>query len=249
MLQAYGDGTVFGQRFGEGPVRVVWLHGWGRSSADFAAAGERLARLGVASVAFDLPGFGASPLPPSPVGARGYAALLAPLISAVSDEAPLVVGHSFGGRVALVLASHHPERVAGLLLTGVPLLRVTHRTRSPWRFRLLRALRRRGVVSEQRLERARQRYGSEDYRAATGDLRAILVATVAETYEDELLRWRGPTSLLWGADDHAAPVAVAQRAATLLDGVATLRVLRDVGHLVPSQAPDELAVAVSEMLG
>ena len=80
MLQAYGDGTIFGTPYGEGPVRVLWLHGWARQGQDFAVAAGLLAEHGVASVALDLPGFGASPAPSTAVGARGYAELIVPVL-------------------------------------------------------------------------------------------------------------------------------------------------------------------------
>ena len=65
VLRAYGDGTLFGEPYGEGPVRVVFLHGWARRGADFAACATELAGRGVASVTLDLPGFGSSPVAPA----------------------------------------------------------------------------------------------------------------------------------------------------------------------------------------
>ena len=116
MLRAYGDGTLFGEPYGEGPVRVIWLHGWGRRGEDFAAAANELARRGVASVALDLPGFGASPAPASPSGARGYAEMVAPVLREIGDAPFVLVGHSFGGTVASVIAADHPEIIRSLVL-------------------------------------------------------------------------------------------------------------------------------------
>ncbi len=81
VLRAYGEGNIFGEAYGDGPVQVVWLHGWARTSADFGAAATLLARDGIASVALDLPGFGASPLPSSAGGSALYARLLEPVLS------------------------------------------------------------------------------------------------------------------------------------------------------------------------
>ena len=244
MLRTYGDGSLFGDAFGEGPVRVVWLHGWARSSRDFAAAGTLLAGDGVASVALDLPGSGASPVPATAAGSRWYARVVAAALSEISREPVVLVGHSFGGRIATMVAADHPETVSSLVLTGVPLLRLAPSARPPWRYRLVRAAWRGGLVREGVLERARQRHGSADYRAATGVMRDVLVATVGESYEHEMARVTVPVHLLWGSRDADVPPVVAERARGLFAAAVTLRVLEGVGHFVPTEAPEDLVDVV-----
>jgi pimeloyl-ACP methyl ester carboxylesterase len=248
VLRAYGDGTVFGEPFGVGPVRVIWLHGWGRRGQDFAATASALARRGVASVALDLPGFGASPAPSSAGGARHYAALVLPALAEVGDGPVVLVGHSFGGTVACVLAADHPEIVGALVLTGAPLLRRPSTRRSPWTYRALRWLHARTLVSDQRMEAARQKFGSRDYRNATGVMRDVLVASVNESYEDELARLDVPVTLLWGEDDREVPLDVATRTTALLATTHTLTVLPGIGHLVPTEAPDALVNVVGMLV-
>jgi pimeloyl-ACP methyl ester carboxylesterase len=243
VLQAYGDGTIFGTPYGEGPVRVVWLHGWARQSQDFAVAAALLAEHGVASVALDLPGFGASPAPATAGGAREYAELVAPVLIGMGNAPYVLVGHSFGGRIACVVASAHPELVEQLVLTGVPLVRRGH-SRAPRVFRLLRWLHRRGHLSEARMESARQKYGSTDYRNAQGIMRDVLVANVNESYENELATIVAPVTLLWGEQDNVTPEDVAMRASTVLRATHTLVSLPGVGHLVPTEAPGDLATTV-----
>lgn len=228
-------------------MRVVWLPGWAHTSADFAESARLLGARGVASVAFDLPGFGASPAPDAPVGARGYAELVAPALAEVADEPVVIVGHSFGGCVGLALAARHPERVRGLVITASPLLRGPGR-RPAWRFRAVRALARHGLVSEARLEAARDRHGSPDYRAAHGVMRQVFVASVQESFEDELATWRGPTALVWGDRDTEVPMAVADRAAAQLSEPPRIHRLAGVGHQTPTAAPDELAAVAAAML-
>ena len=141
MLQAFLDGAVFGTSVGEGPPRAVLLHGWRRSREDFAGVAEALDRAGFSTVSIDLPGFGATPPPSAASGARGYAERLAPLVTDLSAAGtPVVlVGHSFGGRVAVCLAAQQPQAVAGVVLSGVPLVRAAMPTsRQSRRYRAIR---------------------------------------------------------------------------------------------------------------
>jgi pimeloyl-ACP methyl ester carboxylesterase len=248
VLRAYGDGNLFGEPYGEGPVQVVFLHGWARRGRDFAACALALAEQGVASVALDLPGFGSSPLPTVAGGARHYADLLIPVLRQMSEEPLVLVGHSLGGRIAAIIAANEPDLVRALVLTGAPLVRLAPIAKAPWRYRVTRSLHARGMVSEARMEAARQRYGSSDYRNSSGVLRDVLVAMVNENYEEELRRQSVPINLLWGELDDVAPVEVATRIQELLQSPSTLRVVPGVGHLLPTQAPHELATSIFKAL-
>ncbi len=249
VLRSYGQATLFGEAYGEGPVQVVWLHGWARRGTDFAEAARGLVGRGVASVALDLPGFGASPEPAAAGGARHYAALVTAALEEIAPGPVVLVGHSFGGTVATVVAAREPARVRALVLTGAPVLRRPSSATSPLGYRIRRWLGRHGLLSPARLEAARQRYGSSDYRRASGVMRDVLVASVNESYEAELSAVRAPVFLLWGQDDTEVPVEVATRAASFLAAPHTLEVLAGVGHLVPTEAPAALAEAVAGALG
>jgi pimeloyl-ACP methyl ester carboxylesterase len=251
VLHAFLDGALFGTSSGEGPPRAVLLHGWRRSHTDFEALASSLASTGVGTLAVDLPGFGATPAPAEASGARGYAEALAPLLEGIAATSgpPVLVGHSFGGRVAVCVAAKRPEVVAGLVLSGVPLVRSAMPSSRPSRrFQAIRYGSKLGLVSSARLEAARRRYGSADYRAATGVVRDVLVASVSESYEDELRSLRCPVALIWGHEDTTVPLRVAEAATPLVRG-ATLEVLEGVGHLVPTEAPEPLAAVVRAMLG
>jgi pimeloyl-ACP methyl ester carboxylesterase len=93
------------------------------------------------------------------------------------------------------------------------------------------------------MEALRQRYGSSDYRAATGVMRQVLVRTVNETYEDQLRAVTCPVELVWGDDDTEVPLSVAESAAELLENP-HLTVCRGAGHLVPLTAPEALRQAI-----
>lgn len=245
VLSAFLGGTVFGEVYGSGPASVLALHGWGRSHDDFreALSGASTGGSPLDAIAIDLPGFGASPPPGEVWGARQYAAALEPLLKEMAERI-VVVGHSRGGGVAVELARIAPNRVAGLVLTGVPFAPSrAGKSRRATRYRIVRELARFGLASEARLERARERYGSRDYREASGVMRGVLVRVLQEDYTDTLRALRCPVILVWGTDDTAAPIELAHGALQVLkDG--RLIELPGVGHFVPTVAPAALYDAV-----
>jgi pimeloyl-ACP methyl ester carboxylesterase len=241
VIRAYGDGRLFGYQHGDSP-RVLALHGWRRDHRDFLPS---LGRLPV--VALDLPGFGRSAPPDSAWGAARYAEAVLPVLDVMARPV-VVVGHSFGGRVGVVLAAERPDDVGAMVLTGVPLLhRAGRRTKPPAQVRAARWLHRHGLLPDARMEAVRQRHGSDDYRAATGVMRDVFVKVVNESYEEQLARVRCPVHLLWGEEDDQVPPEVASRAEALLAD-ARLTIAGQIGHLLPLEAPATLRDAVERSL-
>ncbi|HEX2039686.1 MAG TPA: alpha/beta fold hydrolase [Acidimicrobiales bacterium] len=104
---------------GEG-LPVVFLHGWGLGQHSYKRALKRLVQLGVRVYAPALPGFGGTPdLPRAAFSFAGYAAWVDAFLAAVGVEEPVfMVGHSFGGGVAIKTAHDFPDRVRTLVLVN-----------------------------------------------------------------------------------------------------------------------------------
>jgi len=104
---------------------LLFLHGWGVGPPTYGAALRQLRKAGLTILAPYLPGFGrTAPLRGEECSFAGFARWVAQRLAARGIDRPLtVVGHSFGGGVAVELAYEFPHRVSGLLLcnpVGVP---------------------------------------------------------------------------------------------------------------------------------
>lgn len=268
MLTSFDGGRLFGQVFGSEPPRVLALHGWRRDHRDFSSVLSGAAARGrplpddlalpgtlLPAIALDLPGFGATPAPESDWGSHEYAAAVAPVLAPLL--APVVlVGHSFGGRVAVRLAASLPDKVSGLLLTGAPLYAASlvggpPPPRPPARFRVAKALAARRLVSEERLEGLRRRYGSDDYRQASGVMRGVLVRALREeqeaAYDDSLAALSCPLELVWGGEDSVVPPAVAERIASAVSVPVASTIVPAAGHLTPLEIPGQLRRAIERL--
>jgi pimeloyl-ACP methyl ester carboxylesterase len=145
--------------------------------------------------------------------------------------------------VAVHLAARRPDAVAAVVLTGVPLIRKAGAGKPAFSFRVARALHKRGVVGDARMEALREKHGSADYRAARGVMRDVFVKLVNESYEDQLRALQQPLELVWGDDDTEAPLWMAQRAVELVPS-AVLTTAAGAGHMTPQTAPEALREAL-----
>lgn len=231
---------MMAERYG-GPESRIWaLHGWGRSRRDWEPV-----LFDHDAIAFDLPGFGATSAPDSAWTTADYARAL--LAGIPEGESLVLVGHSFGGRIAVQMAAQAPQKVRALVLTGVPLLRRSTGGKPKLGYRVMRSLYRHKLISEQRMEAYRQRYGSADYRAAVGVMRTIMVSAVNEDYREQLhaIAESGiPVAMVWGEADTEVPLAVAQEARDILGAATELSVVAGATHQLDDHLAEPLRAAL-----
>jgi pimeloyl-ACP methyl ester carboxylesterase len=196
-------------------------------------------------VAIHLPGFGPTDAPDSVWGTGEYARLVAEAIEPLGPV--VVVGHSFGGRIAVRLAASRPELVSGLVLTGAPLVRITPVSKPSLSYRIAKMLNRVGLIPDSVMESRRKKAGSADYNAAQGIMRDIMVKTVNENYDDDLARITTPTWLVWGENDTAAPTAAGKVASERIRG-ARWAVVPGEAHLLTPVLSAAVRAAVEEAL-
>jgi 2-succinyl-6-hydroxy-2,4-cyclohexadiene-1-carboxylate synthase len=110
-----------GERWGTGPTKALFLHGFTGSGASFRHLEPLLGDV-VTATCVDLPGHRQAPLPHAS-GSAGFEETIASLASAL-DQRTVVIGYSQGARIALALAARFPERVERLVLeSGAPGIR------------------------------------------------------------------------------------------------------------------------------
>lgn len=233
-----GPPSLFTKTFGTAAgVEMVWLHGWGHDHKILEPLADLFKRKGK-MVLFDLPGFGQTPMLPRGAGTDAYADLLIEELrtrnKATRNTRRILVGHSFGCRVAIRLAAKAPELVDGLIFiagAGIPRKRsVLFRLRSS----SLKILGRTASFADRLFktnwkQAFRNRFGSRDYRNA-GALRETFVATVTENLSEISKTVKTPVLLLYGSEDTETPVEVGEAFVLVLPN-AKLMVLNGFGHL------------------
>ena len=212
---------------------VLLLHGWGASSRAFAPTMETLAR-SYTVWALDFPGFGLSLHPGDAWGVHDYAAFTLDAMTRLGLERTHLIGHSFGGRVSIVIAAGHADRVDRLVLVNSAGIRPPRTLGLRARGFVARNGRRllsqpiAGRAGRRALEALYGRLGMSDYRDA-GPLRPSFVKVVNEDLSDLVPRIQAPTLIVWGGRDKETPVWMGRQMAQQIPG-AQLVVFERAGH-------------------
>jgi pimeloyl-ACP methyl ester carboxylesterase len=215
----------------------VILHGWGSQSSHLFQSMSLLSQ-NSRVIFFDLPGFGESQIPPKLWGLHEYADFISACLQTLNLTKTIVVGHSFGGSIALLLAVEYPRLVESLILIDSAGVRVLSRRKQIMRtiagfvspvFRL-------GFMQPTR-QWIYKKIGSEDYLTLPL-MRETYKKVISENITSLLSGVKQKTFLIWGEEDTSTPIANAVIMKQLIQK-ATLSVIPHAGHFCFLDQPVE----------
>lgn len=256
LINYYTEGT--------GGAPIIFLHGW-RSEALVWHSIIKNLKLRIenyALYALDLPGFGNSEMPKNPFTLHDYAKIVKEFIGTLNpphfapqDGAswskqpltlnPIIIGHSFGARIAIKLAAENPTLIQKLVLVGSGGARpwwrhigmciakfikpfFIPRFMQPFREKLYRII------------------GAEDY-VATPKLKKTVLNILHEPLEPLFPRIQTPTIIIWGEKDAVTPLAYGQKIHRDIHD-SHFVIIKNAGHFCFLEQPEEFIKILEEFL-
>lgn len=179
---------------------IVLLHGWGQNIDMMRPIGDKFQKE-YRIIILDLPGYGNSEEPKYSWTVNDYCDAVHELLKRLKVKNPIMIGHSFGGKISLMYAGSH--KVEKLILFGSPYK--PEITKLSLKTKILKKLKQ--IPGLNKLENwAKKHIGSDDYRMATPRMREILVGTVNLDISEYVKKIDCPTLIIWGTLDNAVPL-------------------------------------------
>lgn len=189
---------------------VLLLHGWGQNIEMMKPIGDNLQDRFRITI-LDLPGFGESEEPKSAWTIELYEEMLEEFIKKTEIKKPVVIGHSFGGRLTIRYAALNP--VEKIILFGSPCIRKDEKLSMSTK--ILKGLKKMPGLNGIG-EYMKKYIGSRDYKAASPIMRETLVNVVNEDLSKYAKKIDEPTLLIWGENDTEAPVEDAKELESIM---------------------------------
>jgi len=188
---------------------VLLLHGWGCNHTTVASIAKILEpKMHV--YAPDFPGHGNSDEPNSIWGIEEYTSATEEFCRRLGIASPVLIGHSFGGRVSILFASrNNASEVILVDSAGVKPRRPPKYYVKVYSYKLMKHTlpiifgKRKG---EKMLSDYRNKRGSADYNAASPRMKSVLSKVVNEDLKHVMPSITSPTLLIWGEEDTATPL-------------------------------------------
>lgn len=234
---------------GEVKKTLLFLHGWGSNSTLWLTSCQALAAEGYELVFLDLPGFGKSQNPLTSFHLDDYARIVTQFTQKMDIQSPVFVGHSFGGKTAIRIASKKSISLSGLILvdsSGLPHTSFATQTKIKIA-NTVKPLMDLPFMQGIRSQLLRMS-GSDDYIATPG-LRETFVNIISEHIEYDLPHIKAKTLIVWGGNDENAytPVSDISTLHRLIPG-ASAHIIQNAGHYSFLDAPVEFAQTVLAFL-
>lgn len=232
---------------------VIILHGWNLSGKRFTDLADLLRKKGFRVKTPDFPGFGAEPAPDEPWHIWDYAEFLHRYIHIHKIHKPLLIGHSFGGRVALAFAAKYPQKSAGIVLTGAPGFSPVPKKKMIFFLVIakiggtlfsLPGIRLFADYARKLLYRVA---GAREFYRAEGSMRQTFKFIVQDDLSEFMRKISIPCLLVWGKDDSIVPVHVAERMLGIIKD-SKLHIVQGETHAFPMQNPNSFLREISTFL-
>ena len=220
---------------GNSDKTILLLHGWGANIELFRGIINNLSS-DYTVYALDMPGFGKTSEPKTAWNVDNYVDFVIKFIEKMKINRLSLLGHSFGGRVIIKLVNREKLKFdidklilvdsAGILPKNK---KKTIKTRVYKTLKVIVGNNISKKIFPNALENLKKKFGSEDYRNASGVMRETLVKVVNEDLEPLLPTIKQSTLLIWGTNDTATPLSDAKIMEKLIPDAGIVEV-KGAGH-------------------
>lgn len=217
---------------------IIILHGWGLNGSKYNQLLKILKNKGFDVYSPDLPGFGQEPLISESMKLDDYIEFIDKYIKRNKIENPILIGHSFGGRIALKYGWEYPEKVSKIILTGTPVIR--NRTlvkRFAYLIAILGGKIFKNLFFKEKLRKSLYFFiGEWDYYKA-GPLTQVFKNIIGEDLVKYFKEIKVPVFLVWGEKDMITPVNSVNKMTKIRNDVRSI-IVPGIGHKLPYERPD-----------
>ncbi|MCK4781532.1 alpha/beta hydrolase [Candidatus Parcubacteria bacterium] len=224
---------------------ILILHGWGSFSEKWRKTGDLLSKNNFQVIAPDLPGFGKSSDPPKPWDVDDYVEWVKNFIVQKKLKNFFLLGHSFGGRVAIKFSAKYPEKVEKLILVSSAGIKpktnhlnfLAGAKKVKWLpgFSLTRKIFYKYILRK------------TDYFKAKGVMRETFKKIIEEDLTFHLSKIKISTLIIWGDKDKMTPISDAYLMNRKIPN-SKLEILKNIGHFPYLKCPEKLSEIILKFI-
>ena len=237
---------------GTGPA-VILIHGWGGSHASLENLATELANNGFRTINVDLPGSGSSEPPATPMFMNDYVELLISLIKRLELVRPVMVGHSFGGKIGMFLAVKYQTVLSRLVLIDASGIKPIKTLKNKITYIIAKIANIILWIPPLFLFRPIFRFlyyklivREYDY-LKSGQMKATFKNVINQHIDENLGKIKNDTLIIWGRDDRYTPLRDGEKIAQGIKN-SRLEVVDGVGHSLPLVGPQIVAKLIINFL-
>ncbi len=221
------DFDLYYEKYGNGKTNIVILPGWGETRNTFNQLINALKDKFTIYI-IDYPGFGNSKFPNRDLSIYDYATLVKDFLTINSIDNPILIGHSFGGRIIIILAGLYKINIKKIILIDPAGIKHKKSIKATIKQKIYKLLKKVGNILPKKLKRKYLNilinlFGSTDFKNLDPNIRKTFIKIVNEDLRKYLKDINQSTLLIWGENDIDTPLS---------DGFIMKKEIEDSGLIV-----------------
>lgn len=229
-------------KFGNSSKFIVFLHGWGADKNSFLWLKNSYADYSLIFV--DFAGFGESEEPTKPYDGYNYVCDLKEILDKFFIESLTLVGHSFGGRVALKFSFLFQNEYTDFKLCLVDSAGLKPKRGLKYYYKVTKyKLFKKFFPNSKKLSN----FGSSDYKKLSKIMKQTFINVVNEDLSCYAKFINCKTIIFWGECDKETPIYMAKRLNKLIKN-SKLKIVKNAGHFSFIDEPIEFVASLNEFL-
>jgi pimeloyl-ACP methyl ester carboxylesterase len=225
---------------GEGRPLLI-LHGWGSKKEKWQQAERILSRSNLKVIIPDLPGFGQSSEPLRAWNLDDYCDFVEEFVKSLNMESFYLLGHSFGGALAVKCSLRFPEKVEKMFLVAAACFRGKTLKKDALTS-VSKALKVFSFIPFYPLFRKAfyKFIVKSDYLGLEGIMRETYLKVINQDLSNDLALVKVPTIIIWGSKDDVTPIKQAYLLNKKINN-SELKIIPNAGHDLEWKMPKELS--------
>lgn len=218
---------IYYEKHGNGKKNILILPGWGNTRETFKYLIDFL-KINYTVYIIDYPGFGNSPTLNKELTIYDYASLIKNLLKKLKITNPIIIAHSFGGRITSILQGKYKIPLEKIVLIDVAGIKRRKKISQYLREKLYKLLKKATfLLPKNKRKKYRhkllQYFGSEDYKSIPPSMQKTFQNIVNENLKLLYKNITTETLIIWGEKDDATP---------LKDGILINKLIKDSAIIV-----------------
>ena len=233
MYFSYNSNKLFYEKFGNGKQVIIILPGWGDNRKTFYNIIKYFKDKFTIYI-FDYPGFGNSEIPKLDLTIYNYAEIIISFISEYKIKKPILIGHSFGGRISILLSGYYNIKLKKLILISSAGIKPVGNNKKNLKQKFYKLLKKISFLLPKKikkiyLDKLISIFGSPDFRSLPEKLRKTFINIVNEDLTLYIKNINTETLIIWGEHDLDTPISDAYKMNDLINN-SKLKIIKKATH-------------------
>lgn len=251
MNFAYDNITIYYEKYGDGDKNIIILPGWGETRKTFSYMIGFLKNYFTVYI-IDYPGFGNSPMPNKDLTIYDYSELIYDLIKENNIIDPILIGHSFGGRIITTLLGYYNYTFKNIIYMNSAGIKPKKTLVKTIKTIIYKSLKKIGCILPNKYKKVFlqflfSKFASVDYKNLSINMMQTFKNIVNEDLKPYLKNIKAKTLIIWGSEDESTPVKDGYTMNKLIPN-SELIVIEKTNHFTYLEKPELINKIIFEQL-